>query len=97
MRKPIDIRTLLRRGRRAVCEIRTPPDHRGGYALWVRSDADQGSPGDWLIRENGTLMRFPDPVQARHQAESLGFPPGWIRVARPPPDAPPGGTTPRHG
>lgn len=85
MRKPTEVRNLLRRGRRATCEIRTPPDQAGGYGLCIRSDDDPTSNGQWLKREDGSLLRFPDPVKARHQAESLGFPPGWIRVARPDP------------
>mgnify|MGYP000571304736 CR=1 FL=1 len=96
MRKPTDIRTLLRRGERAVCEIRPPLDTGGGYGLSVRADADQGNPGDWLNREDGTLMRFPDPVRARHEAQSLGFPPRWIRVTRPPTDSPPVESGPPH-
>lgn len=82
MRKPTEVRNLLRRGRRAVCEIRRAPDGHGGYALWVRSDADEGGSGHWIDREDGSPLRFPDPVRARQRAKALGFPERWIRVAR---------------
>lgn len=85
MRNPTEVRTLLRRGQRAICEIRGAPDKRGGYALWVRSVVDDGHGGEWVSREDGVPMRFPDPVKARQQAQALGFPHNWIRVARPAP------------
>jgi len=86
MHKPADVKRHLRRGQRAVCEIRTTPDHRGGYSLWIRTESDRGSDSHWLNTDTGAPMRFPDPVRARRQAKALGFPERWIRVARPSPD-----------
>lgn len=85
MRKPTEVRSLLRRGGRARCEIRAAPDGGGGYTLWVVADTDRGGRAQPMNRDDGSPMRFADPVQARSKATELGFPPRWIRVVRPAP------------